>query len=159
MITVRLSVPEDVQYLAPRLRKEDLDEVLAAGAVSAEQSLMDGLASPDACLTGTDEDGKPMLMFGTVPHPIDPLVGCVWLLASEEVLQHRTDFLRKSREYMDLFQHKYAILMNFTDARNTVHHRWLKWCGFIFINTVTGLGPGDHPFYEVVRIRKDPCVT
>ncbi|WP_296084175.1 hypothetical protein [uncultured Agrobacterium sp.] len=152
MITVRLSIVEDVRYLASRLRKEDLDEVLAGGGVSAEQSLMDGLNSSDVCLTGVNEHGLPMLMFGTVPHPSDPLVGGVWLLASDEVLKHRTDFLRKSREYMDIFQRKYPVLMNFTDCRNSVHHRWLRWCRFNFINIVNGLGPGDHPFYEVVRI-------
>ncbi len=155
MITVRPSIPEDVAFLAPRLRSEDLDEVLAAGGVSAETSLMDGLNSPDGCLTGTNEAGEPMLMFGTSPCPWEPLVGAVWLLASDEVLNHRRDFLRKSIQFMDRFNQKYPILMNFTDCRNTVHHRWLKWCGFSFINTVKGFGPGDHPFYEVVRLRKE----
>lgn len=157
MITVRFSTPEDVAYLAPRLRKEDLEEIMAAGATSAEESLLDGLASPDACLTGVDEAGRPMLMFGTSPHPTDPMVGLVWLLASDEVLKHRTDFLRKSRQFMAIFNAKYPILMNFTDCRNTVHHRWLRWCGFHFINTVRGIGPGNHPFYEVVRVRNEQC--
>lgn len=153
MLTARPSTPEDVAYLAPRLRKEDVEEVLAAGGVSVEGSLMEGVLSPDGCFTAIDEESRPVLMFGTVPHPIDQLVGCIWLLASEDISKHRLDFLRKTRPFVDHFHERYPILMNFTDCRNTVHHRWLRWCGFSFINTVKGLGPGDHPFYEVVRLR------
>ena len=153
MITVRLSMPEDVRLLAPRLCAADVQELQASSGSTPEAALTSGLNSPDACLTGTKETGEPILMFGTVPHPRDPSVGLVWLLSSEEVLNHRTDFLRKSRHYMDVFARKYPILMNFTDCRNTVHHRWLRWCGFAFLKTVTGLGTGGHPFYKVARVR------
>lgn len=159
MLTARPSTTEDVAFLAPRLRKEDVEEVLAAGGASMEESLTDGLLSPDGCFTAIDEDGRPVLMFGTVPHPAIPMVGFIWLLASEEITKHRLDFLRKTRPFVDHFHEKYQLLMNFTDCRNTVHHRWLRWCGFSFINTVKGLGPGDHPFFEVVKLRNEQCVT
>ncbi|MGP4725197.1 hypothetical protein ACSV5S_11035 [Agrobacterium deltaense] len=159
MLTARPSTAEDVAYLAPRLRKEDVEEVLAAGGVTMEESLMDGLQSPDGCFSGIDEDGNPVVMFGTAPHPASPMVGCIWLLASDDIHKHRTDFLRKTRPFVDLFQDKYQLLMNYTDCRNVLHHRWLRWCGFSFINIVKGLGPGDHPFFEVVRIRNDQCAT
>ncbi|WP_313196207.1 hypothetical protein [Shinella zoogloeoides] len=159
MLTARPSTPEDVAYLAPRLRHADVAEVLAAGGASIEESLMDGLASPDGCFTAIDENGNPVLMFGTAPHPALSEVGCIWLLASDEIAKHRTDFLRNTRPFVERFHQKYPLLMNYTDCRNTVHHRWLRWCGFSFINIVKGLGPGDHPFYEVVKLRNDQCVT
>lgn len=159
MLTARASTPEDVAYLAPRLRKEDVEEVLAAGGASVEESLMEGLRSPDGCSTAIDDDGNPVLMFGTTPLPIGPTVGGIWLLASEDIHRHRMDFLRQSRPFIERFHEKYPLLMNYADCRNTVHHRWLRWCGFKFINIVRGLGPGNHPFYEVVRVRNDQCAT
>lgn len=65
-LTVRPSLPEDVVYLAPRLRKEDLDSVLASGSPSADLSLIRGLVYSDLCMTAEDHSGTPVLMFGTV---------------------------------------------------------------------------------------------
>jgi hypothetical protein len=159
MLIARPSIMQDALDLAPRLRKEDVEEVLAAGGKSALASLMEGVQLSDACFTCVDGDGRPVLMFGTVPHPTDQLVGCIWLLASDEIAKHRIRFLRECPRYVEGFQRKYPVLMNFTDCRNHLHHKWLRWCGFDFINIVKGFGPGDHPFYEVVRIRKDQCAT
>lgn len=155
MLSVRPSIREDVASVAPRLRKEDREEVLAAGGASVEGSLMEGFLSPDGCYTVVTEEGLPIIMFGTSPHPADDMVGAVWLLATDEIADYRMEFLKRCRPYVDLMQEKYPILMNFTDCRNDVHHRWLRWCGFFFINKVKGFGPEGHPFYEVVRIRKE----
>ncbi len=153
MLTARPSTEADVASMVPRLRQEDIAEVLASGSPSVELSLLDGLRSPDGCFSAVDGDDLPIFMFGTVPHPCSPLVGLIWLLASEDIHKHRTAFLRNSRPYLESFHAKYPLLMNHTDCRNTLHHSWLRWCGFSFINTVEGEGPGGHPFYEVVRLR------
>lgn len=152
MLTVRLSTEADVEFLATRLRQADLDELLAAGSKSAHEALTDGLRSPDPCLTAVDEEGTPVVMFGTAPHPLDPLVGCVWLLGSEAIHRHKASFLRQSIDYTRLFHGRYPVLMNFTDKRNTVHHRWLRWLGFVFLRTVPGYGEGAEPFLEFVRL-------
>jgi hypothetical protein len=116
---------------------------------------MEGFTSPDGSYTVTTEAGLPIIMFGTCPHPADEMVGAVWLLATDEIVNYRLEFLKRCKPYVELMQDKYPILMNFTDCRNDVHHKWLRWCGFFFINKVKGFGPEGHPFYEVVRIRKD----
>ncbi len=159
MLRPRASTIEDIAYLAPRLRVEDVEEVLAAGGKDIHECLMDGLSSPDGCISGVDENDKPVVMFGTAPAPGADGVGIIWLLASEDIHHHRVDFLRQSRPFVEAFNRKYQLLMNFTDCRNTLHHRWLRWCGFSFINKIRGEGPGGHPFYEVVKLRNDICVT
>jgi hypothetical protein len=40
---------------------------------------------------------------------------------------------------------------NYTYAKNTVHHRWLKWLGFTFLRKVN-LGPEGKPFIEFAKI-------
>lgn len=153
MLEARPSRPADISSLAPRLRKADLDELLAAGYGNAEAALMEGFLSPDGCTTVIRPDGEPIMMFGVAPHPHDDLIGCVWLLGTDDIARNGVTFLRHSRQFIDRFHEKYPVLMNFTDCRNAVHHRWLRWCGFMFINMVPGRGPGNHPFYEFVRVR------
>lgn len=153
MLEARPSRLEDIERMAPRLREADLDELRAIGAYDPKVALMDGLNSPDGCITAVTGDGEPAFMFGTVPHPMDDMVGFIWLLGTDEIEKNRMRFLRRSREFIDRFHSKYPILMNYTDVRNDVHHRWLRWCGFIFINKVSTFG--GHPFYEFVRVRND----
>jgi|HigsolmetaAR202D_1030399.scaffolds.fasta_scaffold14958_2 Protein of unknown function (DUF2833). len=152
-IEARPSRLEDVHRMAPRLRREDLEELQASGCESAHEALLDGLMSPDGCTTVVTGDGEPALMFGTVPHPLDDMVGCIWMLGTDEIEKNRVQFLRRSKEFIDRFHDKYPVLMNYTYYRNTVHHRWLRWCGFMFINKVST--PGGHDFYEFVRVRND----
>lgn len=150
-IVARPSILEDIYRMAPRLRKEDIDELEAMGADSIEDALMNGFLSPDGCFTAVSEDGEPVFMFGTAPHPLDEMVGCIWMLGTPDIEKCRIQFLRSCKQYIEDFHNKYPVLMNYTDARNDVHHRWLKWCGFTFINKVPT--PGGFPFYEFVRVR------
>lgn len=157
-LTVRPSIPEDVAHLAPRLRKADLDSILAAGSPSAEKSLNNGLAFSDLCLTAVDEYGIPVFMFGTVPYQ-DITVAQVWLMASDEIDSHRRSLNRLAAHFLEVFHRKYHVLCNAIDCRSANHLRWLRWRGFHFIKTVHGHGPGQLPFTEIASIRKPSCAT
>ncbi|ARO29951.1 hypothetical protein NXC14_CH02002 [Rhizobium sp. NXC14] len=151
MLETRRSLPEDVTYLAPRLREADLRELQAAGSAGAEQSLQDGLRLSKDCITIINEDDKPVAMFGVCPSSeID--VGYVWLLGSDEIKQNKTRFLRHSKRWLETLHQDFPVLTNFVDQRNTVHLLWLRWLGFKFLRTVNAMGPGNLPFYEFVRI-------
>jgi hypothetical protein len=50
------------------------------------------------------------------------------------------------------WQRRFPLLHNFTDARNVVHHRWLRWLGFNFIARHERYGAAGLPFLEFVRI-------
>lgn len=60
-------------------------------------------------------------VFGWAPN------GYIWLLATEEILDHRMAFLRGSLAFINHFPHK---LWTFADIRNKEHIRWLEWLGF-----------------------------
>lgn len=154
-LTVRPSVPEDVVYLAPRLRKEDLDSVLASGSSSADLSLIRGLVYSDLCLTAEDQAGAPVLMFGTVVNPKDDALGHLWFLASDTLDACKPSLLREARRYVGTFLQKYAILSSFIDCRAPKRRRWLRSCGFEFVGSIVGPGPGEHTFQEAIKFRGD----
>lgn len=55
----------------------------------------------------------------------------VWMLATDELLEHRTLFLRESRRWIDSYADRYA-LWNWVDVRNIEHIHWLQWLGCAF---------------------------
>lgn len=153
MLTIRNSVAEDADFLAPRLREADREEIIASGSPIHLEALKAGLGWGKLSLTGVDELGYPVTMFGSSTHPVDPCVGVVWAMATDEIKHHAKSFLGPSREWVETLNRRHPVLMNYTDCRNEEHHRWLKWCGFIFINKVTG--PTGLPFFEFVRLRNN----
>lgn len=151
MLETRLSRPEDVTFLAPRLRDADLRELLAAGSPSPEQALQDGLDHSRQCVSVVNDEDSAVAMFGVVPSPEEG-VGFIWLLGSDEIKSAKTRFLRRSKLWVETFHEDFPVLTNFVDQRNEAHLMWLRWLGFSFIRTVNTQGPGDWPFYEFVRI-------
>lgn len=154
-LTVRPSVSEDVAHLAPRFRKEDLDSVLASGSPSAEAALNSVLIHSDLCLTADDQCGSPVLMFGTIPNPRDDALGHLWFMASDGLDICKTSLLREARRYVSIFLRKYTILSSFIDCRAPMRRRWLRGCGFEFVGTIIGPGPGEHTFQEAIKFRND----
>lgn len=151
MLETRQSVLEDVAYLAPRLRDADLQELLAAGVPSAQTALEDGFRHSKYCISIVNDSDKAVAMFGCGAFDGDD-VGYIWLLGSDEIKQHPTRFLRRSKVWIDTFHREFPILTNYVDQRNTVHLHWLRWLGFSMLRTVEMAGPGNHPFYEFARI-------
>ena len=60
-------------------------------------------------------------------------------------------FLRHSRPLLTQLFADYDALYNYTYERNTVHHNWLRWLGFVFLRRVE-LTPNNF-FYEFVKVR------
>ncbi|MBY3320706.1 MULTISPECIES: phage protein Gp13 family protein [Rhizobium] len=152
MLETRPSRPEDVTYLAPRLREADRQELLAAGAPGPEQSLRDGLMLSKNCISVVDDEDRAVAMFGVCPSPVEGL-GYIWLLGSDDIKQNKTRFLRRSKQWVDTFHQDFTVLTNYVDQRNEVHITWLRWLGFKFLRIVNAPGPGNLPFYEFARIR------
>ncbi|HVJ44378.1 MAG TPA: phage protein Gp13 family protein [Dongiaceae bacterium] len=95
-------------------------------------------------------------MYGVGKHPWYRKTGIIWMLASPDIAspEIRREFIQRSREMCDRLHERYTVLTNYIDARNTLHLRWLKWCGFEIVNTVQEFGHGRLPFHEFVRIKK-----
>jgi hypothetical protein len=150
-MSVRSATLADVYSMAPRLREADKSEIRAATGRDPLASLRDGLARSRSCKVGLTPEGEPAVIWGVVP--IDPMVGGVWALATDQLSKHKIQFLRGSREHLEEMQKQFPLLMNVVDARNTLHIDWLKWLGFTFIAEHPSWGVEQRLFYEFVRIR------
>jgi hypothetical protein len=146
---VRNAQGADIATLATNLREADLAEIKAASGRTPEAALLTGLqggTSKVACLPS----GVPVAIFGIVP--VAPSVGAVWMVATKEFhLLHR-QFLRECRGELDELSADYRLIFNFTDARNTVHHRWIKWMGFSIIKRHETWGHEGLPFLEFCKL-------
>lgn len=147
-VTIRPATIDDCVDLAPRLREEDKAEAYAASGVPAEYALKFSLMSGGTLVACVD--GRPEMIFGCPNgHP--------WMLCSPLAVspRWRKTFVRHSQDYIEDWQARFRVLHNFTDARNSVHHAWLRRVGFTFIALRDRHGPLGLPFYEFVRIA--PC--
>ena len=154
-VTTRPSTPEDAYDLAPRLRKEDVEEVKAACGHTPLEALLEGLKGSEECLSILWDD-KVIGMFGVVTMPNK--VGAIWLLASDDLPKIRWKFLKQTRPWVSYFMSKFDILTNWADSRNEVHLRWIKWAGFNFTNRRVDM-PSGIPFLEFIKIRDNQCAT
>ena len=141
----RLSTHEDCHYLADRLRYEDKREILANSGSTPYNALLRGYVASELCFTIVDKENVPVGMFGVNK------VGAIWLLATDDIYRIRFSFLRESKKVVQFLNTKYNPLWNYVDCRNTLHIKWLKWCGFVFLRKIN-YGVLNLPFYEFVRV-------
>ena len=145
----RLSTLEDIKYLAPRLRQEDKQEILAGSGLIPYYAFLNGFQNSVIVFTIFNPKNKPVGIFG-----VDDLgngVGGIWLLATKDLATIKIAFLKQCREVVKVLNQKYKILWNYVDCRNQLPIKWLKWCGFKFINK-QNYGVLNKPFYEFIRI-------
>ena len=145
----RLSTLEDIKYLAPRLRRTDKEEILAGIGATPYHALLIGYLECVVVFTIVNPKNKPVGIFGVTD--CGDGTGAIWLLATDELAKIQIAFLKECREVVKVLNKKYKILWNFVDCRNQLHIKWLKWCGFKFINK-KNYGVLNKPFYEVIRI-------
>ena len=145
---IRKTIPEDIDFLAPRLRYEDKREILDSTGLNPYQALTECFNCSEISLTIVDTKNIPVGIFGVSED------GAIWLLATPDIKRIRFSFLRESRKVVNLLNHKYKLLWNFVDCRNELHLRWLKWCGFTFLRKLN-YGVNQKPFYEFIKL----CVS
>lgn len=158
-LVVLPSVASDVERMAPRLRNEDRAEIVAASGEPSIIALGRGFVESMPCFTAYYND-RPAVMFGVTPskrlHPLVdpdfPRVGYVWLLATDDVNEFKTAFLRLSRKWFDRVTRDYDIVGNVVDERNTRHIQWLEWVGVKFLRTHKHFGHLGLPFREFVKV-------
>jgi len=145
----RLSTLDDIKYLAPRLRFEDKREILSNSGLTPYEALYFSYIHSDISFTVVNKKNEPVAIFGV--NDVGNNVGAIWLLATNDLATAQISFLRQCRDVVKVFNTKYKILWNFVDCRNSLHIKWLKWCGFKFINKQK-YGVLNEPFYEFIRI-------
>ena len=153
MAIIRRATLADAHRLAALLRVEDIAEIKACSGQDPLTALVEAVTSHPNTLVAI-HDGEPCAMFGVVAAP-HPQVGIVWLLGADALATIPVVFTRHSKRQIEVWHQTYPVLMNVVDARNEVHLKWLRWCGFTFINRHEEFGPEGRPFLEFVRLR--PC--
>ena len=150
MIQVRPARLDDAGALAPRLRAADMQEIQAVTRQTPLEVLLGGIAASNPCAAVVDGSDRPLAVFGVVPGE-DPGIGVVWLLGSDELVEQPVAFLRRSRAVIDGLLGRYHTLWNVVDARNEVHVRWLRWCGFVIRRTIQDHWVERRPIHEFAR--------
>jgi hypothetical protein len=149
-VTVRAPELQDFSILVENLRYEDQREV-EAQFDSALEALWESFTQSHRAFVVTKDD-TPILIFGVVREEVEGIVkGAVWMVGTPEMKSISRLFARESQLWLDEISIGYDLLWNYVDARNDLHHRWLKWCGFTFLRLVP-IGPRRLPFYEFVKI-------
>lgn len=149
----RRSTFADCRDLAPRMRSQDANEVMASSGTTPYEALKQSYnASAPECFTIIHEDGEIVGMFGLSDcgHFASP-----WLLGSDKLPETKRVMLPVSAEWVEEKNNQYPLLLNYVHADNTVSMKWLKALGFKFIRLDKEYGVGKEPFYQFVRIKEN----
>lgn len=117
-----------MERISQRLRWQDRLEVLYSDGKTAEEAVMESWQRAQICRCIAADDGTAVGVCGVTGTDI-------WLLATDELLEHRGDrlqFIREGRRWVDsLFRdHGYRLLENWALASNVTTLRWLFAMGF-----------------------------
>lgn len=132
MLTERKSSIEDILFLSDRLRKEDIKELSLSGFTPI-QALRQSYYMSEYCYT-LCLNNIPVALFGAGRRNFSNSVkrASIWFLGTKHIEKCKTEFLKKSKKYIEFFKTKFDILENYTDAENSKNIKWLKWLGFQF---------------------------
>jgi len=140
---------EDVQHVMDNIRKEDFIEGLAFRGIDIRPWVVEHY-SPGRTYVLRDTDGTPGGIAGTDPNPSEQY-GLVWMLGTPLIEQRKFKFLRGSKDWIDEACRPYKAVGNLVHAANTVHLRWLQWCGFTMLRKVQA-GPFNEDFIEFIKV-------
>lgn len=150
LVEVVPAVIDHIEYLKPRLRQADRDEVYAMAGRSAEKGLEEGFIRSEICWTGLWQ-GEPVACFGV--RRVDFLTGSgiPWLLGSDLIDTDagvKRAFIQLSRPYVQIEMcSRFSYLENWVDARNKKSLKWLHKCGFT-VEPAQNVGFLGLPFHR-----------
>lgn len=115
--------------IAPRLRRSDIEELHKISDVSPEFGVAWSIANSEQGLAGVAGD-RVVAIGGVSAVPGARRVGSVWMLATDEIHDHRVAFLRASSAFVAKLKREYDRLENTMDGANEISARWLESLGF-----------------------------
>lgn len=153
-VFIRRATEAEAADIAARLRPEDRDEVLASIGVAPEVALPEYVRDGrEVYVAGLQEDNIPEIIFGADPIPNDPEGATIWMLCTPRIYRFPVEFASSVKDLFEAYHARYPFLTNFTDARNTAHHRLIKWLGFTILRRVEEFGAESRPFLEFASYR------
>ena len=116
--------------LAPRLRKEDVEEIRAMNNHKPIDALLGAFTAPKAEAYASVEGIEVIGMFGVSDCQNGTDYGVPWMLTSNLIKNISKKFLRECKTWVDHLGRNYSVLYNFVHSKNKIAMRWLQWCGF-----------------------------
>lgn len=154
-LTIREALPSDAEEISFLLRPADRREIISCSGGDPLDRLVRAIAVSDRSWVAVDPSGTPVVLFGVAP--VGPGVGSPWMVCTPAIRDHGRQIARLTRPLSGALHANYAVLTNFSDCRNTLHHRWLRWAGFSFTGVTTEYAHDGSPFVEFIRTKR-PCV-
>lgn len=150
MIHIRRTLPEDVPFIAKRLRQGDRLELARAGLTDPAAALEESVRQSAFAFTAL-HDGVPVCLFGLRPDGILSRRARVWLLGTPEINTTKKGFVKTCQMVVDGLLDIYPVLYNAVDAQYPQAHRLLTFLGAEFIKKATS--PNGNPFilFEIRR--------
>jgi len=148
----RLAAAEDVRDVVSRLRPSDEEECRAMFGVSPASFFNSLGFDPDNTYVMFNDKNHNVALGGV--GPLGDGSAMIWMIATPDLEKHALEFLRYSRTFIKEVGEPYDILFNWVDARNTVHIKWLQFCGFTIIRLHEKYGAEGIPFYEFIKIKE-----
>lgn len=150
---IRPATREDAVYIASNLRSQDRDEVVALTGLDPRAVIPAYVDEGREVQVGGIVGKEPVIIFGADPIFMEESAAVIWMLSTPVLYDYPVEFVTASRKIWDDYHARYELLTNFTDARNTRHHKWLKWLGAHFIRRVDKFGAQSLPFLEFASYR------
>lgn len=144
-VSFRKATRGDAEYIASRLRADDVREVLALG-VPPEQALLISFLGSDEVWTAS-VDGEPAMMFGCRQGLLDDAAE-VWALGTSLCTECPREMLVYGRQRVRDLLTRFPRMRNFCDARYKASHRWLRRLGFT-VGSPTVFGPQKKMFCQI----------
>ena len=126
-VSVRPSVPEDVEALIPNIPTEDNEDMTRGWGCTSAFMLRDIYPKCDECFSIiVTQAAMPLVvgMFGVMPG------GNVWLMRGHGIDRVAIRFVRHGHEYLHRWLVKYGKLTGFINKNYKKFIRWLVWEGF-----------------------------
>ncbi len=95
-----------------------------------------------------DRKGVPQALWGVSPNAEDPDIGCLWLLACDELEESPADLRALSTMVLDEMFSQYTRLENYVDAEKTRAIELLRCVGFT-VEPAIVLSDSEAAFHRV----------
>lgn len=152
---IRPALHADVEYIAARMKRPDVEEILASHGHAPHEAMQIGFETSDMAGTVCDANGEPVLMYGVGTY-VPPDTGCPWMLSTDAIYQphFRNYFLRHTGEVISRMHNHYPILIQHVDARHSHSLRWMLWSGFNIDKLEPAWGIERIPFFRFSRVQE-----
>lgn len=144
-LTFHPATPDRIRYIAEHLRRGDCRELAVTSPGEDVHAILAESARSSRWAVVAAVDGRPAVLYGVAPSGHDPQVGVPWMLATDDLLRIRREFVALCRNEVRLMEQRFAVLANEVHRENRVSIRWLEWLGFT-VDRTKPRGPGGQMF-------------